>query len=67
MQATEPTEAERLTLVIRALRSTLNAEAALLDKWAADSVAGGWSTHQVEPMRRRADELRRITGQVRGV
>jgi hypothetical protein len=34
--------------------------AAQLDRWADESVRGGWSTHQVEPMRKKADELRRI-------
>lgn len=30
-----------------------------LDLWAGQSQSGGWSTHQVDPMRQKADELRR--------
>lgn len=30
-----------------------------LDDWANESQRGGWSTHQVDPMRRLADILRR--------
>lgn len=36
----------------------LEAEAALLDAWARESREGGWSTHQVDPMRLRARDLR---------
>jgi len=32
----------------------LRAEARMLLKWARESQDGGWSTHQVGPMRRRA-------------
>jgi len=28
-----------------------------LRRWAIESKTGGWSTHQVEPMRRLADEI----------
>ena len=42
------------------MRDKLNEEAAQLDKWADESRRGGWSTHQVDPMRKRADELRRF-------
>jgi len=31
-----------------------------LDRWARESRAGGWSTHQVEPQRKLADDLRRF-------
>jgi len=31
-----------------------------LDKWAVESREGGWSTHQVDPMIAKANELRRI-------
>jgi hypothetical protein len=41
-------------------------EAALLDAWARESREGGWSTHQVDPMRRRADELRRAASEIQG-
>jgi hypothetical protein len=37
--------------------------AAQLDQWAEQSVRGGWSTHQVDPMRKKADELRRAASQ----
>jgi len=30
-----------------------------LDDWTKESQRGGWSTHQVEPMRKKADQLRR--------
>lgn len=35
-----------------------------LDDWAAESKRGGWSTHQVEPMRKKADQLRREAAQL---
>lgn len=41
------------------LAALLMEEADLLDRWAQQSITGGWSTHQVDPMRERADELRR--------
>jgi hypothetical protein len=42
----------------------LDNEANLLDDWAAQSLFGGWSTHQVEPQRKRADELRRESARI---
>lgn len=42
------------------LREALRDEAARLEAWARESLQGGWSTHQVGPMRKRADELRRL-------
>jgi hypothetical protein len=33
-----------------------------LDRWARQSQTGGWSTHQVDPMRRLAANLRAYTG-----
>lgn len=36
-----------------------------LDRWANESRSGGWSTHQVDPMRRKADELRRFAALAR--
>ena len=36
-----------------------------LDRWANESRSGGWSTHQVDPMRRKADELRRFVALAR--
>lgn len=43
-------EVERLTAVIME-------EIRLLRRWADESVQGGWSTHQVVPMRDRANAL----------
>ena len=42
------------------LEKVLIEEANQLDAWADESRTGGWSTHQVEPMRKRADTLRRF-------
>lgn len=33
-----------------------------LDRWARESQTGGWSTHQVDPMRRLAANIRAYTG-----
>jgi hypothetical protein len=45
-----------------ALAETLRGEriemADQLERWANESRNGGWSTHQVDPMRRLADKLR---------
>lgn len=38
-----------------------------LDQWARESRSGGWSTHQVEPMTRKADVLRREASELRRV
>lgn len=35
-----------------------------LEKWASESLRGGWSTHQVEPMRKKAVELYAIIGKM---
>lgn len=37
-----------------------------LDRWAEQSRTGGWSTHQVEPMTKLADKLRREAAGIRG-
>ena len=47
------------------LIQVIEAEANQLDRWADESRRGGWSTHQVDPMRKRADELRRIVAQAK--
>ncbi|HAU07509.1 MAG: hypothetical protein A2568_00915 [Candidatus Yanofskybacteria bacterium RIFOXYD1_FULL_44_17] len=51
----------------------LRAEARLLLQWARESEDGGWSTYQVEPMRRRArfligkaEELARVNIRLSG-
>jgi hypothetical protein len=36
-----------------------------LDRWANESKSGGWSTHQVEPMRKKADELWAFIGRAK--
>lgn len=43
---------------LRKAIALLDSEAALLEAWAAESRAGGWSTHQADPQIRRADALR---------
>lgn len=35
-----------------------------LDQWAAQSIAGGWSTHQVSENQRLADDMRRKASQL---
>lgn len=44
---------------IEAAAEALLAMANQLDEWATQSREGGWSTHQVDPMRKTADALRR--------
>lgn len=36
-----------------------------MDRWATDSREGGWSTHQVEENRKRADDCRRYAASIR--
>jgi hypothetical protein len=48
----------RTALALLDAIETLESEAALLDAWARESCTGGWSTHQVTPMRQRAAVLR---------
>jgi hypothetical protein len=43
----------------------LSAMAWQLDEWAKQSREGGWSTHQVDPMLKTADSLRRKADQLR--
>lgn len=42
----------------KSLEYALERIAIQLDKWAAESKAGGWSTHQVKPMQSLASEIR---------
>ena len=44
----------------RVLRQTIYNTINQLETWANESVTGGWSTHQVKPMRKLADELKVI-------
>ena len=53
-------DVERLRSENESLRKWLLDEATLLDAWAKESQKGGWSTHQVGPMKERANDLRRI-------
>lgn len=43
----------------------LENSASLLDRWAEESLRGGWSTHQVEPNRGLANDMRRMASRVR--
>lgn len=43
----------------------LNDLANTLDRWADESRSGGWSTHQVEANRKKADECRRMAAQIK--
>jgi hypothetical protein len=59
-------------LVVNRLKQALNAaaddknrDANQLDDWAGESERGGWSTHQVDPMRAKADQLRREATELR--
>ena len=47
-----------MTEELREALGLLDDEQKKLDRWADESLAGGWSTHQVEPMRRRAAFIR---------
>lgn len=58
-------ECERLRNVIRTSIGTVSAMADQLDQWAQESRTGGWSTHQVDPMTRKANDLRRQAAQFR--
>jgi hypothetical protein len=53
-------EIARLRGQVAALRGGLHKAAIQCDRWAEQSVRGSWSTHQVEPNRRLATELRTI-------
>lgn len=46
-----------VTTQLEAANALLRNESALLRAWARESREGGWSTHQVDPMKRRADEI----------
>lgn len=58
-------EYERLRNIVRSSTGTLSAMADQLDRWAQESRTGGWSTHQVDPMIRKANDLRRQAAQFR--
>lgn len=46
------------TLLFRAV-AILRTERRQLLKWAEESMTGGWSTHQVKPMKKRAEYLKK--------
>jgi hypothetical protein len=43
---------------VECLVGLLQEEATQLDRWAVEAREGGWSTQQVDPMRRRASDIR---------
>jgi hypothetical protein len=45
---------------ISELEEQLRKTAEQLRRWANESLTGGWSTHQVDPMRRYADKIDEI-------
>lgn len=47
-----------------AMSSKLAELADQLERWASESVAGSWSTHQVQPMRAEAEKIRRLLWEV---
>lgn len=65
LQEMRDAELRRLRNVIRSSVGTISAMADQLDEWARESRSGGWSTHQVDPMIRKADDLRRQAAQLR--
>jgi hypothetical protein len=52
---------DQQALLVMAIREEIQQ----LRKWASESMIGGWSTHQVEPMRKRADQLEHLLLQMR--
>ena len=48
----------RLRKMTKEVVVLLQEEADRLDRWAVESEKGGWSTHQVQPMRERASAIR---------
>jgi hypothetical protein len=58
---------ERLREVTSTAFNVITATADQLDRWAEQSVSGGWSTHQVDPMRARANWLRRESARLRSL
>lgn len=51
--------------IIKIAISDKERDADQLDQWANQSERGGWSTHQVDPMRKQADRLRREASALR--
>lgn len=42
------------------LIKVIEEEITILEKWANDSLLGGWSTHQVKPQQERANYLKSV-------
>lgn len=57
--------ASLLVDMIKIAISDKERDADQLDGWANESERGGWSTHQVDPMRKQADALRREASAMR--
>lgn len=49
----------------RALREKLREVADQLERWAVESSLGGWSTHQVEPMKEEAACIYEMLGRIK--
>ena len=47
-------------------REKLREIALQLDIWVDETLHGGWSTHQVEPMRKKAQEIWALLGRTGG-
>lgn len=64
-QAALLSENHSLRHALGAAADHLNGMADRLDEWAAQSLSGGWSTHQVDANRAMANEARRCAAQLR--
>ena len=53
----KPNKQQRVHNMILDARLTILKTATQLNKWALESEMGGWSTHQVDPMRALAEKL----------
>ncbi len=56
------TEKEREAMRTREAIRLLEEDVIQMERWADESLSGGWSTHQVRPMRERAKRLREQIG-----
>lgn len=57
-QSIEQSIIQRLDAKLSTMAKTLREEADQLDRWVVESSTGGWSTHQVDPMRKRSAKIR---------
>jgi hypothetical protein len=58
---------EKLRRKLNDTAQFLDVMANTLDEWAEQSRSGGWSTHQVEANRSRANECRRQAAHIRSI